>query len=297
MRRTGTWPLAAMTGLLVAWACVDEITSPVGNPAGAEPATSATAVTLVGAGDIARCGSWSSSVRTARLVDSIGGAVFLLGDNAYPDGAWREYNCYNASWGKFKSRTYPAPGNHEYHQPNASVYFDYFGRRAGPDRRGYYAYTLNGWRIYSLNSETDIATEAAWLRADLAAHPARCIAGYWHRPLFSSGLHPGSRHFKPLFQALYDAGAELVLTGHNHQYERFDLQDPNGRRTARGIREFVVGTGGAGTYLFQDFHAANSQIRLINHGVIKLSLFSNRYQWQFVDIDGRVLDRGGDLCH
>ena len=261
---------------------------------------SAGGVVLVGAGDIAGCPSSYDDEATAALVARIGGAVFTLGDNAYPDGRTRDYSCYGASWGQFKDRTYPSPGNHDYRTGNAAPYFAYFGARAGPPGRGWYSYDLGGWHIVSLDSERDLDAQAVWLAADLAAHPARCTLAYWHRPLFTSGSHhrpyPAMR---PIFRLLYEAGADLVLSGHNHQYERFAPQDPEGRPdSARGIREFVVGTGGDELYSFRT-PAPNSEVRYDGgHGVLKLTLYPDRYAFQFVSVAGKGFgDSGEAACH
>jgi hypothetical protein len=260
---------------------------------------SAGGVVLVGAGDIAGCASAYDDEATAALVARIRGAVFTLGDNAYPNGRTQDYSCYGASWGAFKDRTYPSPGNHDYRTADGAPYFAYFGDRAGPPGRGWYSYDLGGWHIVSLNSERDLDAQAVWLAADLAAHPARCTLAYWHRPLFTSGRrHPPYAPMRPIFQVLYEAGADLVLSGHNHQYERFAPQDPNGRAdSARGIREFVVGTGGDALYTFRA-PAPNSEVRYNGgHGVLKLTLYPDRYAFQFVSVAGKEFgDSGGGEC-
>jgi hypothetical protein len=224
--------------------------------AGCLPAAAAPAVTVYAAGDIARCvhpdPAWSGAAATAELV-SAGlaadpqAAVLVLGDTTYPRGAAAEYaDCYGPTWGRFKHRSWPAPGNHEYATAGAAPYFSYFGARAG---RGYYRVRLGSWRVFSLDSNLAGAAQAAqlaWLRAELERDPARCTLAYWHHPLYSSGMHGSYARMKPAWQLLYRAGAELVLSGHDHVYERFAPQDADGRRDdARGIRQFVAGTGGA----------------------------------------------------
>jgi acid phosphatase type 7 len=260
-------------------------------------------IVFIGAGDIAGCTPDFQDEATAAIIARYPMAsVFTLGDNAYPDGAAADYTqCYEPGWGQFKDRTYPAPGNHEYHTSGASSYFGYFGTRAGPAGQGYYSYELGSWHIVSLNSEIDASVaspQASWLEQDLADHPARCTLAYWHKPLFTSGAHhASSTSMQPLFAILYDAGAEVVLSGHNHQYERFAPQAPDGTRDARGIREFVVGSGGAALY---DFAAAepNSEARYKGHGVLKLTLKATGYSWQFIPVAGSsFLDTGTGTCH
>src|ERR1700720_1140414 len=208
---------------------------------------------LVGAGDVADCKDLSGAEATAKLVEQIPGTVMVPGDLAYPDGSKENFQCYDKTWGRVKSRTRPSPGNHEFHAAGATPYFDYFGSAAGDPKNGYYSYELGTWHIIVLNSECkDVggcdagSRQEKGLRADLAAHPAVCTLAYWHKPLFSSGgAHGNELTVKPLWQALYDANADVVVNGHDHDYERFAPQTPDGTADpARGIREFVVGTGG-----------------------------------------------------
>jgi hypothetical protein len=260
------------------------------------------ALDFIGAGDIANCSS--NTAATAALIAQFPTAtVFTLGDNAYPDGSASDYRqCYDPTWGSFKVRTRPAPGNHDYHTSGAAGYFDYFGGNAGPPGRGYYSYDLGGWHIISLDSEIDATAsspQATWLVQDLAAHPATCTLAYWHKPLFTSGAtHPPEAAMRPLFTILYDADVDVVLTGHNHHYERFAPQRPDGTRDdTRGIRQFVAGTGGAALY---DFAApqANSEVRLKTFGVLKLTLGATSYSWEFIPIAGSSFtDAGGGDCH
>ncbi len=204
---------------------------------------------LVAAGDIASCSS-SGDEATAALLDQLPGTVATLGDNAYPDGAASDFaDCYDPTWGRHKARTRPSPGNHDYHTPGASGYYAYFGESAGPSGQGYYSYDVGDWHIVSLNSNEDMTAGSAqeqWLRADLAASAKLCTLAYWHHPRFSSGtLLGGYSATEPLWQALYDHDADVVLAGHEHNYERFAPQTPAGvADPARGIRAFVVGTGG-----------------------------------------------------
>jgi len=267
-------------------------------PATAGPTVSAYPV-LVGAGDIADC-SRSSDSATAALVSRIPGHVYTLGDNVYPDGTSSQFaTCYQPTWGRFKARTRPAAGNHDYHVTGAAGYFGYFGRLAGHPARGFYAYNLGSWRIYVLNSNCDVVSCAAgstqdrWLRADLAANPRRCVLAYWHHPLFSSGRHGGDAAVRPFWAALYQAHADIVLNGHDHDYERFGRQSPAGVPAVRGIREFVVGTGGAGLRPFGP-RQPNSQVRnSTTFGVLKLTLNPASFHWRFVHVAGQTFTDAG----
>ncbi|HEY6074642.1 MAG TPA: metallophosphoesterase, partial [Anaerolineales bacterium] len=207
-------PTAGAAMLLGLFACNDQTTQPTEPTRPAEPtpaaalALSAATVHVAAAGDIASCSSGNQSGATARLVERIPGTVLTLGDNAYPDGTTANYRCYNSTWGKFKSRTRPAPGNHEYHRSNAAGYFSYFGSAAGLSRRGYYSFNAGGWHIVSLNSENNLTAQTQWLKADLAANRAKCSLAYWHQPLFTSGaVHGPATKMRPLFTILYNAGA------------------------------------------------------------------------------------------
>ena len=267
-------------------------------------------VVLVGAGDIAQCADLSGAEATAKLLDGIPGIVFTLGDHAYPDGRPEEFaNCYDRTWGRHKARTHPTPGNHDYHTPGAAGYYAYWGPAAGDPRQGYYSYEAGAWHVVVINSNCDAiggcaagSTQEQWLRADLAAHPAPCTLAYWHHPMISSGVKPSHAlhpEMKPIWRALYDAGAELVINGHEHNYERFAPQDPEGRPdAARGIREIVVGVGG------KDFDALvkpqpNSEVRNDSaFGVLKLTLHPKSYDWEFVPVSGATFrDAGSGVCH
>jgi hypothetical protein len=255
------------------------------------------AVVLVGAGDIARCGSAADGA-TAELLDGIGGTIFTTGDNVYPSGTRADFrDCYHPSWGRHRDRTRPSPGNHDYLTPGARGYFRYFDRRAGPNERGYYAYRRGPWRIYSLNSEVLSNAQLAWLRADLSKHRPRCSLAYWHRPLFSSGTHGNAPEMRELWRLLYRGGVEFVVNGHDHDYERFAPMRPSGTRFSRGIRQFVVGTGGASLRPF-DTIRPNSVVRHArSHGVLKLRLQDGAYDWRFIAVSGRFDDSGSATCH
>jgi len=260
---------------------------------------------LVGAGDIADC-SRVSQEGTARLLDRIAGQVATFGDGAYPDGSLSDYmNCFDPSWGRHKARTRPATGNHEYNHGTAAGapgYYAYWGAAAGDSGVGYYSYDLGAWHIIVINSSLDLSAgspQEQWLRADLAAHPTTCALAYWHHPRFSSGGNGSTVATQPIWQALYDYGADVVLNGHDHDYERFAPQTPTGvLDTARGIREFVVGTGGNALYSWPGAPIANSEVRSdVNYGVIKMTLWPTSFDWQFIPVAGGTFtDQGSALC-
>jgi acid phosphatase type 7 len=242
---------------------------------------------LLAVGDIAGCKAWYNDEKTAELAASLPGTVAVLGDVVYENGTRFEFRrCYDPSWGRVLSRTRPAPGNHEYRQIGAGPYYEYFGSRAGPAGKGYYTYKLGSWRIYALNSERLIPEQTAWLKAHLAANPSKCILAYWHKPRYTSGDHPGELGVRPLWDELYKAGAEVVLSGHNHNYERFAPQDADGNFQPRGTRQFVVGTGGAQLEGFVNIQP-NSKLRYVEGwGVLRLTLGSGKYGWNFLPIPG-----------
>lgn len=284
-------------------------TTPPTTPPTAPP-TAMPPVVLVGAGDISSCAS-TGDTATATLLDSIAGTVFTLGDNVYDNGTATEFaNCYGPTWGQagIKSRTRPTPGNHDYNTANASAYFAYFGAAAGDPTKGYYAYDLGAWRIYVLNTNTGTCSAVAcaagsaqetWLKNDLAANPRQCVAAMWHHPLFSSGQHGNNSVSLALWNDLYAAHADLILNGHDHTYERFAPQDPNGNLdNANGIVEMVVGTGGKDHYAFATVKA-NSLVRdNTASGVMKLTLSSTGWTFQFVPEAGKTFtDSGSGTCH
>ncbi|MDQ3870194.1 MAG: metallophosphoesterase, partial [Chloroflexota bacterium] len=262
---------------------------------------------LVGAGDISTCAN-DGDEATAKLLDAIPGTVFTAGDTTYESGTDTEFaSCYDASWGRHKARTRPSVGNHEYLTAGASGYFSYFGPAAGDPAKGYYAYDLGAWRIYAINSNCSkiggcgtTSAQYSWLKNDLAANPRTCVAAYWHHPRFSSGQHGNFTSMQPIWQALYDAGAELVVNGHDHDYERFAPQRPDGtQEDAYGIREIVAGTGGKNHYGFAGAAVANSEVRNSDtYGVLKLTLHAASYDWQFVPEAGKTFtDSGSTVCH
>jgi len=296
--RKSTLLLASM-GLAILLASMAAVLAAV--PSAAQTAT----VTLVGAGDIAGCG-YNQDSATARLLGRIPGTVFTLGDNAYPDGSAEQYrNCYDPTWGKYRKRTKPTAGNHDYHTSGAKPYFDYFGARSG---KGYYSYRRGSWHIVALNSNCNKvggcgrhSTQGRWLRRDLADHPARCTLAYFHHPLYASGTGSGTPEVKPFWRILYDRGADVILSGHAHRYERYAPITPGGVvDLENGIRQFIVGTGGnsGGGEIYYDQAPGVQVVKLGTPGVLRLNLGAGSYTWKFVPIAGKTWsDSDTDQCH
>ena len=266
---------------------------------------------IVGAGDISSCSS-TNDTDTAALVKAVldansAAVAYTVGDNVYPSGTAANFtNCYDPTWGQFKDRTRPAPGNHDYNNlPGAGPYFAYFGANAGPAGKGWYRYESGTWRVYSLNSEYGVGSasfnnQLAWLKADLAADPHKCTLAMWHRPRFSTGAHGNSTRMAQAFSALYDAGADVVIGGHDHGYQRFAPADPTGAAdAARGIREIVAATGGAELY---DWKTTSPILEVRDDtafGVLRLDLHPGSYSWEFVPVTGPTgfTDSGTTACH
>jgi hypothetical protein len=262
---------------------------------------------LVGAGDIAEC--WLSffngtggAKATARLLDDIDGTVFTVGDHAYQKGTAEEFqNCYTPTWGRHKARTHPTPGNHDYDTKNAAPYYAYFGATAGEAGKGYYSYELGAWHVVALNSNLTAdaaAGQEQWLRKDLAVHRTLCTLAYWHHPVFSSGRHGNGPRMQTIWSVLYEFGVDVVVNGHDHDYERFAPQTPTGQLDPKhGIREFVVGTGGAHVRQFKTIQP-NSEIRdASTWGVLKLVLHPASYEWEFIPVVGSTFrDAGSAEC-
>ena len=291
---------------------------------------------LVGAGDIAECyegvvpplrrartqARRSPAAETARLLDHIPGTVVTLGDNAYETASPFDFAaCYDPTWGRHRERTRPAAGNHEYLTPGAAGYFAYFGLRAAPPL-GWYSYDAGSWHVLVLNSTPQVyacrppelappaspeegrlcagdVAQQAWLEADLAAHAdAACTVAYFHHPRFSSGPHGSHYQMQRIWDALYRHGVDVVLSGHDHLYERFAPQDPEGALDpAHGIRQFTVGTGGAHLYAAAE-RLPNSEVLVDDtFGVLALALGDHGYAWAFVGVDRAVADSGTGSCH
>jgi hypothetical protein len=228
--------------------------------------------------------------------------VLTLGDNQYNTGAFRDFrDSYDPTWGRFRGRTYPAPGNHDYGTGGADGYFDYFGQRAHRASTGMYSFNLGRWHLVSINTGRGRPTDSqlGWVRRNLANDHHRCELAYWHHPRWSSGHEHGSDPgMSRLWQVLYRAGVDVVLNGHEHNYERFTLLNPAGNPApGQGIREFVVGTGGRGHYSLGG-GIRGSQRRIDNRfGVLRMVLHPRGYEWRFVAVGGAVLDRGRHSCH
>jgi len=266
--------------------------------------------TLVGAGDVAECGN-DGDERTAGILDKVPGWVFVVGDAVYLNGTASEFaECYDPSWGRHKARTRPAVGNHEYHTDRGGPYYSYFGSQAGPAGQGWYSYELGAWHIVVLNSIcwfsaigcTVDSPQGRWLEADLAAHPADCILAYWHHPLFSSGYHGSDPTTKPFWETLRRYGAEVVIAGHDHNYERFTPMTPEGVPDATsGIRQFIVGTGGKGGADVLTDPLPTSEAQGDKLGVLRLDLRPRSYGWEFLGLPDRwgrtFSDSGSGRCH
>ena len=282
--RSATVIIVALLAILLAFGC-----GPI------RPPQPPSGKVIVAVGDIADCASEGDEA-TARLVGGIeGSTVLTLGDEAYPEGTPEEFEeCYKPTWGHFEGRTKPVPGNHEYHTAEAQGYFGYFGKAAGEPGKGYYSYDLGQWHIVALDSNCEevgcgaSSPQLRWLKADLAKDAKTCTLAYFHYPLFSSGkYHPGIQEVKPLWEALYAADADVELNGHDHNYQRFAPQDPNGKADPeRGIREFVVGTGGRSHYPIREPIANSEVYDDETYGVLKLTPRTKGYEWQFITVEG-----------
>jgi hypothetical protein len=262
---------------------------------------------LLGAGDIARCDA-DGDEATARILDRLEGTIFTAGDNGQHQGSPDEFRrCYAPTWGRHLDRTgFPAAGNHDWDTAGAAGYLGYFGERAAPEGATWYSRDLGDWHVIVLDSECEEvggcgegSPQAEWLRKDLAASDAACTMAIWHRPRFSSGQHGDDTRTEGFWRLLYDAGAELIVNGHDHSYERFAPQDPLGRADgARGIRQIVAGTGGTFLRSFNDVKP-NSEVRESDsHGVLRLELRPDSYAWTFVPVAGGTFtDEGTATCH
>lgn len=255
-----------------------------------------------GAGTATRCHMLATSNVALGLSPA---AVLLLGDNQYENGALAKYQAsFDPSWGRLKAVIRPIPGNHEYATANAQGYYDYFGMAAGDPAKGWYSFDLAGWHLIALNSNCaaiggcgSSSPQGQWLAADLAAHPDVCTLAFWHHPRFSSGPHGNDSLFQDFWTLLRSANADLILNGHDHGYERFAQQAPDGTADPGGPRAFVVGTGGKNLTSVTTVRA-NSEVRnYASFGVLELTLHSNGYEWRFLSDAGAVLDSGRGLCH
>jgi alkaline phosphatase len=259
---------------------------------------------VLAAGDIADCEATGDEA-TAAVVKSEPGTVLALGDNAYKFGSADDFaKCYGPSWGQFKDRTHPVLGNHDYRDTAAQAYYDYFGAQAGPRGQGYYSFEVGPWHVIALDSNCDIidcrpgGPELTWLEHDLSASKAQCQLVYWHHPRFSSGNHGDDQRMQQAWRLLVTAGVEIVLVGHDHDYERFAPIGDKGQLDPQGgIREFVVGTGGGSLDTFTRTRAL-SEARGSDFGVLRLVLSGGRYDWKFLPAAGGTFtDSGSAACH
>lgn len=272
-------------------------------PATAPPTGPPPEATILAAGDIAGCETQGDE-KTAALLDRHQGTVLTLGDNVYDKGTAREFaDCYGPTWGRHLGRTRPAPGNHDYGNGRAVAYFEYFGAAAGEPGKGWYSFDLGGWHLVALNSNCAAAggcgpgsEQERWLRADLAAHPRTCTLAYWHHARFSSGLHGDNDVTEGLWRALHEAGADVVLTGHDHDYERFAPLAPDGRPDPAGIRQFVVGTGGRSLYPFRSPIPGSEVRNAAGYGVLRLTLKDRGYTWRFLPVEGSTFADSGEAA-
>lgn len=288
--------------LLVAVACT--AAAPASSP------TSSAAV-LVGAGDISSCAN-DYDESTAKVVEEVLAAnpdaqVFTLGDNVYASGTQDEFTrCYMPTWGRFLDKTHPAAGNHDYVTRDAAAYYKTFGKAAGDPERGYYSWDIGGWHVVVLNSNCrrvggcgEGSAQLQWLKDDLARHPSRCTLAYWHHPRFSSGLHGDGTEMAPAWRVLQAAGAELVLSGHDHHYERFGPLDADGNIDPQhGLRSFVVGNGGASLYDMPRKNQGTEVRHNHAYGVLELFLEKDGWRWKFLPAGGvSFTDEGRASCH
>jgi len=288
--------VAALAICALAGGCGEVVTGPIRTfePGGVD------APVLLAAGDIANC-STQGDEQTADLIATQEGTVLTLGDNAYERGSPAEFvNCYHPSWGRHRARTAPSPGNHDYRTADAVGYFAYFGANAGHPDRGYYSFDLASWHIVSLNSNVDMepgSEQERWLREDLAANQTHCTLAYWHHPRFSSGRHGNSDHSEGVVQTLYELGADVVLTGHDHHYERFVPTNPSGQPEPGGLVHFVVGTGGTGLRSVGSTLSTSAAMIDDSWGVLRLTLADSSYTHEFLPVGGgEASDSGSADC-
>lgn len=281
-------------------------------PTGHVPDPTPEPLVLVGAGDIARCEA-DGDEATAALLDEVIAAhpraiVFTTGDQVYPEATRDTYeSCYDPSWGRHRDRTRPAVGNHDFGEPNGGGHHRYWGDAGGPFDLYYYEYTTGDWHVIVLNSECHRVgcaledrdgEQAEWLRETLQSSSARCTIAVWHNPRWSSGRYEDGSDYQAFWELLYDGGAEIVLNGHEHFYERFAPLNPAGEvDTERGIQQFTIGTGGGELREPEDVQP-HSELQATTYGVLQLRLFADRYEWEFLAAgDADVTDTGSRSCH
>lgn len=281
---------------------------PAPGPSSPPQAPRGQTATVIAAGDIGWCDPPGARTRapapavaqTARLIEGLDGQVILAGDLAYLHGTPEDFiRCFEPSWGQFRRRWRPVPGNHEYETPNAAGYFQYFGEAAGSGGRSYYSFRAGDWLVLMLNSNIPAGAgseQFQFVRSELQSRASLCTMAVWHHPLFSSGPNGPNAFMRDMWGLLHEGGADVVVAAHDHLYERFGKQNVDAVSDAGGIRQFIVGTGGANLYAFQG-KARNSQVQVSAHGVLRLTLHSTNYEWAFLQVDGTLGDTGADNCH
>jgi hypothetical protein len=327
MRKKSPLPIiiavTAAIAVSMAGGCIPRVEpTPPPATATAEEVKLSGAAVLVGAGDIAGCDQ-NDDMLTANLVDSIlkadsiakvEDAVFTIGDNVYPAGSKEQFeNCFGPTWGsperRIMKKIHPTPGNHEYYQPGAGPYFDYFGDKAGEKGKGFYSYNLGEWHIITINSAIPIMSSFSaaakkeqedWLKKDLDANRSKkCTIAIWHEPRFSSGWHGAEPRMSAIWQILYDNDVDLVINGHDHNYERMAPVNPSGMLdSTKGIIQIVAGMGGGSLRGLANSTIPNSLVRIEGHsGVLLLTLGSAEFRSAYLDTKGRVWDPSGGKCH
>lgn len=298
----GCAPRTATSSVPIPSTATSSVTSPSVAPTPTTTPNPPPAI-LIAAGDIAACDRDGDSA-TAALVAELDGTVATLGDHVYPAGSDETFaQCYDAAWGDFLDRTRPAVGNHDLQDDGGAAYHRYFADRAGNPGEGWYSYDIGDWHVVVLNSNCELidcdpgSPQYEWLAADVAASDATCTLAYMHHPRFSSGRHGDYPPVAPLWDALHEADADLILAGHDHMYERFAPQTPAGGADPDGIRAFTVGTGGYQLYPAERV-APNSELIIDDaFGVLELTLHATSYDWRFLTVDGGDADVGSDGCH
>ncbi len=254
------------------------------------------AVTVLAVGDIGDCSSDGDEATAALVAARSGLPILTLGDTVYPSGSAQDFaGCFAPSWGPFRDRMYPTPGNHEYLTSGASAYFDYFGDRAGTPGLGYYSFDVGSWHLVALNSERDVEAggrQLAWLRADLEANTQRCVLAYWHKPRFTAGQYRDLADGHEFWALLAGAGAEVVLNGHDHNYQRYRPMDARGEPSPGATREFVVGTGGRARYDLQPDPRREAGTADA-WGILELTLRPDGYDWRFLAAAGTNYEDSG----
>ena len=254
---------------------------------------------LIGAGDIGECGS-PGTIATGRLIEATLGEVFLAGDIAYNQGTMAQFqNCFEPYWGHARDRWRPVPGNHEYESQNAAPYFQFFGPSSGPRSVGYYRFQSGEWLVLMLNSNIDVSLgsdQYEFARASLQEFRGPCQMAMWHHPLFSSGPNGDNRYMREMFRLMYANRVDVVVNAHDHLYERFSRQDADGAVDPNGVRQFIVGTGGAPLYRVARI-APNSGPRIVAFGIMRFTLRPDAYDWEFLETTGSLGDNGSTPCH